>query len=326
ARVQTAYNNGIYVGVMLFQGWSISEKPGEPGNPWPGHPFNSNNNVNGINGDPSGTGQGLAVHTISTTDPNIMAVNALQEAYIRKVVDTLDGFDNVLYEISNEDSYSSADVAWQYAMINYLKNYEATKAKHHPVGMTALLSDSSLFSSPADWVSPNANYSLSGTAAATGNKVVLTDTDHIYGQGGDASWIWESFTKGTNPIYMDSGNLPNGYNSTEDSARLAMGEVLAYSRRMDMNADVPRGDVVSTGYGLANPGYEYLAFQPSSNTAFTVNMLAGTYSYEWLNVGTNTVSTGTVTVGAGNHSFTPPILRIRRSLSEQHDKWREGRR
>jgi hypothetical protein len=57
--------------------------------------------------------------------------------------------DNVLYEVSNESNGDSH--RWQYHMINYVKSYQATKAKQHPVGMTVAWpggSNTSLFNSP----------------------------------------------------------------------------------------------------------------------------------------------------------------------------------
>ena len=64
----------------------------------------------------------------------VPAVTALQEAYVRHVVDTVNDLDNVLYEISNEAAdYSTA---WQYHMIRLIHDYERAKPKQHPVGMT----------------------------------------------------------------------------------------------------------------------------------------------------------------------------------------------
>jgi hypothetical protein len=42
------------------------------------------------------------VHSIETL--NIPAVTALQEAYIRKVIDSVNDLDNVLYEVTNESN------------------------------------------------------------------------------------------------------------------------------------------------------------------------------------------------------------------------------
>src|SRR5262249_10112181 len=114
-RVLAARDRRIYVSIMLFNGWSIDAK-GYPGNPWPGHPFHAKNNVNGIDGDPGNTGQGLVTHTLQ-----IPAITELQEAHVRKVIDTVNDLDNLLYEISNEDYPSAAGTQWQYHMINFVK-------------------------------------------------------------------------------------------------------------------------------------------------------------------------------------------------------------
>ncbi len=55
-RVQEAGDRGIYVSVMLFNGWSVVERKGDmsSNNPWITHPFNKNNNINGIDGDLNG--------------------------------------------------------------------------------------------------------------------------------------------------------------------------------------------------------------------------------------------------------------------------------
>ena len=101
----------IYLSVILFQGFSSQRKTVGGGNPWAGHPFNVSNNINGINGDPSGNDNGEEIHSLT-----VPAITSLQEAYVRKVVNTLNDLDNVLYEISGDAPASSRD--WQYHMIN----------------------------------------------------------------------------------------------------------------------------------------------------------------------------------------------------------------
>jgi hypothetical protein len=64
----------------------------------------------------------------------IAEVTALHKVYVRKVIDTVNDLDNGLYEIANESPKNSQD--WQYHMIEYIKDYEATLPKQHPVGMT----------------------------------------------------------------------------------------------------------------------------------------------------------------------------------------------
>ena len=82
SRVIAARDKGIYVSVMLFQGWSIYSHG--YGNPWPVHPLNPANNINGVDGDLDEDGEGREVHTLQ-----VPAVTRLQEAYVRKVIDTI---------------------------------------------------------------------------------------------------------------------------------------------------------------------------------------------------------------------------------------------
>ncbi len=265
SRVIAARDRGIYVGIMLFNGWSIYDHG--YGNPWPFHSFNQANNTNEINGDPDHDGQGTEVHTLQ-----VRAINALQQAYVRKVIDSVNDLDNVLYEITNETAGFSKD--WQYHMIRLIQDYEASKPKQHPVGMTYFDSGwegalDALLTSAADWISPGNDGKVADYAnnppPATGKKVLLSDTDHFFGVGGDHNWVWKTFTRGLNPIYMDPLHMITGLGPDPpgaDAARNAMGHTRFYANRMDLAAMVPRSDLCSTAYCLANPGFEYLVYLP----------------------------------------------------------------
>jgi len=296
ARVVAAGQRGIYVSVMLFQGWSIYDH--DYGNPWPRHPFNAANIANGINGDPDGDGQGKDVHTLQ-----VPAITRLQETYVRKVVDTLNDLDNVLYEVTNETALFSQD--WQYYIVRYIKSYQAAKPKQHPVGITAFDSGregsmEALLGSAADWISPQ-NDGASGDymndpPPADGRKVIISDTDHLWGVGGDRIWVWKSFTRGLNPIYMDPLSKPDWVRSSEaemEGARKAMGDTRRYAERMNpstslragLAAMVPRCDLASSKYCLANPGAEYLVYLPADGEV-TVDLSAakGILQMEWVHV------------------------------------------
>ena len=169
-RVIAAGNASLYVGVLLFDGFALHLSPA-PDNV-AGHPFHAANNINGI-GITS-----INDYQVLPLDPRVKAV---QEAYIRKVIDTVHDLPNVLYEVANESSGGgSVDEAfadalglsgvpewgdsteWQYWVINFVKQYEQQQGyTPHPVGMTMQfpVSDQTrvnepLFNSPADWISP----------------------------------------------------------------------------------------------------------------------------------------------------------------------------
>ena len=323
SRVEEARSQGIYVTIMLFQGWSIQSNDAGL-NPWSYHPFNRNNNLNGIDGDTNGDNQGSEIHTLQ-----IPTITALQDAYVRKVIDTVNDLDNVLYEISNESPTMSKD--WQYHMINLIKSYQATKPKQHPVGMTSGLSanNADLTASPADWISPGAalwsdpgDPWISSPPEADGSKVIIADSDHIIGADAVLSdpplaqmWIWKSFMRGFNPINAGTAPLSLGGDSanpetTDPNWQTVwnnLGYTRSYANRIDLAAMTPQGSLSSTDFALVNSGNEYLVYQPGSGS-FTVNLVAGSYSYEWFNPASGSVAcTGSFTASSGNKSFAPPF-------------------
>jgi hypothetical protein len=317
-RVRAAGERGIYVGIILFVSECV-KKCGNVDPLWPGHPFHRDNNVNGIDGDPDGDGWGVETQTLK-----IPSVTALQKEFVRKVIDAVNDLDNVLYEIGNECTGGAANVEWQYEMIRFVREVESRKPKRHPVGMTgAGPRNEDLFRSAADWVSPDrsaaAPYSyLTNPPPADGSKVVVPDTDHMGGAGHyDRSWVWKSFLRGHNPIYMDVlvqtfpllGKVER--NNFHDRRRLplrrAMGHARSYAERVDLAALTPREDVSSTGYALVSPGKEVLAYQPKDGE-FSVALKAGTYAVEWFDVTQGVITRGEpVSVGEGAHPFRPPF-------------------
>ncbi len=273
--VKGAQDQGLYPSVMLFEGWGIQFCP----DGWTHHPFNARNNVSGIDGDLDHDGRGLEVHSGQSAE-----ITELQRAYVRRVIDTVNEFDNVLYEISNENHPASTQ--WQYEMIRFIKRYEQSKPKQHPVGMTFQYkggSNKTLFDSPADWISPNpvGGY-RDNPPPADGSKVIITDTDHLWGIGGNPAWVWKSFLRGMNPIFMDSYKgtvLPwKAGSKWARPIRKSMGYVHDWSRRVDLAAMTPHGNLASSRYCLANRGTEYLVYAPVGAKGVGLELPRGSFS------------------------------------------------
>lgn len=291
ARIEAARQEGIYVSVMLFQGFSIEGKGNIGGDPWRGHPFHPANNVNGFDG-----GGRTRVHTRSNP-----ALNTHQEAYVRKVIDSVNDLDNVLYEITNEDTGGPANTEWQIELIQFIKRYEATRAQQHPVGMTAQWpngDDKVLAQTPADWISPAGRF-----YSADGRKVVLNDTDHSYfwiglkadGITAQRAWVWVNFTLGNQCLFMDPYLDPShdpGRNNPAagrpdpywEPLRAALGRTRSYASRMNLAAMVPHDELASTGHCLADPGREYLLYlSDGGETAVDLSQESGKFRVEWMN-------------------------------------------
>lgn len=100
-RLTAAGNRGLYVAVMLFEGWEAQFTED-----WIYHPFHRANNINGIEADADGDGKAIE-YTMIVHTPMGRKVLELQHAYIRKAIDTVNDLDNVLYEIANESAPQS---------------------------------------------------------------------------------------------------------------------------------------------------------------------------------------------------------------------------
>src|SRR5215813_3197533 len=323
SRVVEAGQHGIYVSVMLFQGFSSQRKNVGGGNPWTGHPFNVSNNINGINGDPSGNDNGEEVHSLA-----VPTITSLQEAYVRKVVDTLNDLDNVLYEISGDAPASSRD--WQYYMINYLKNYQAKKPKQHPVGMSYLYlgTANDLLASQADWIL------LPGTdmdpPLAAGSKVILSNMDpKLLASETSYPMVWKSFMRGLNPIYLES-DLVNL--TADENVRNSMGYALKYSQLLNLSSMSPSSELCSIGYCLINPEREYLVYLPTGEPVrVDLSAASGNFVATWFIPMTGqTTSGGTVSAGIPI-LFTSPVagdavlyLQAMTALSNENHKTSGG--
>jgi hypothetical protein len=232
-RVIAAGERGIYVAVMFFEGWGLHLSP-EPDNV-AGHPFFSANNVNDI------SIRSIDDYQVLPLNPR---VQALQEAYIRAVVEAVQDLPNVLYEVANESSgggvidasFATAmgfsdvpqwgdSTQWQHWVIDVVKHYETGMGyDHHPIGMTMQFPvpdqtrvNETLMHSPAEWISPgfddvahpgdptNPSRWHADPPTNDGTKVIITDTDHYAPGQADPLWAWKSFLRGHHPILMDFG-------------------------------------------------------------------------------------------------------------------------
>jgi hypothetical protein len=309
ARVIEAGNHGIYVAYLLFDGWALL---GTDGQEWTYMAHNPANNINGL----------------SMTMSDVFTLNnsnwvSLMDAYVDKVVDTLNDLDNVIYEVLNEAPGSSN--SWQEHVVNRIHAREASLLKQHPVGRSAndwrttdATSNTDLLAGAAEWVGLSGR---EGTPYRTDvpdapvTKVSLLDSDHIWGVGGtapyiSAPWVWKCLLRGHNPLYLDvntyhpTSQYPSY--SSDPAVVAAMGYVRALASRIDLAHMVPNDATSSTGYALANANREYLIYQPATSS-FSATLPAESFSYEWIDPSIGSVTqTGTYSAVNGSNMFNLP--------------------
>jgi hypothetical protein len=294
-RIQQIEDHGMYASVMFFGSHNLFKKNFKQV-AW--HEANNSNPELAKAFTDNG-------YSFFTTDPEAIEI---QRALVRKTIDTLNEFDNIIFEVINEPGgRTPAQVQWHKAMIDYTKQYEAKNYpnRRHLIGMTGgwYLGEKAMLTSHADWISPDwAAYREGGPARFTA-KIIIADTDHLlrpYSVDTTIDvhawrrWVWKTFMRGHHPILMDlyDSYLPNDYGTGRIEPRYnpirdAMGKTLEFANRFaDLARMVPSDSqsskkFCSTNYCLADEGREYLVYQPFSKTSFTVNLPAGEYNFEW---------------------------------------------
>jgi len=330
-RVRKLGAAGIYAGVYFFSGqWLLRFRcPGD------GYPFTGSNNVNAID-DGGGTG------AVTMTAPN--EITAIQDAFVKKIIDTLNDLPNVLWIVSGEAPSHSK--WWNSHLIAFVRSYEAAKPVQHPIGYGVLddFNDSVLLDSDADWIAPAARIPkfrlrdlIFRRNCGKGHppcKVIINDSDHSYfGMWNDSAqanrnFFWINFTSGNQTIFMDpyvvyypreNRNLClsplNGICSEPDprwdGVRDTIGFIRYYAERMNLTAMTAQGALSSTGYALANTNptsAEFLIYSPDGGN-FTVNLSGNEnqFAVEWMNPATGVKVPGPIVRGGALRTFQPPF-------------------
>jgi hypothetical protein len=283
-----------------------------------------------VNGIDDGGGMG----SVTMTAPD--AITAIQDTYVRKVIDTLNDLPNVLWIVSQEAPANST--WWNGHLIALVRCHEASKPLQHPIGYGVLadMEDVTIINSDADWIAPATRISptISCGSGHPPRKVNINDSDHSYfGMWNDSpqvirNYFWINFTQGSQTLFMDpyvvhypreDRNLcPSpvcGISSRPDTrwenVRDTMGFIRGYADRMNLAAMTPQGILSSTGHALVDtaPAHpEFLVYAPFGGT-FTVDVssVKGNLSVEWMNPSTGVRIAGADVCGGAARAFDPPI-------------------
>ena len=137
-RVLYAVNHGVTPFIMFFvcddttMSWSAI-----------GHPYFNGNNINGVNCDTNANYIVEECYTLLDTTAG-KQITAYQDSYIRKLVDTLNDIDGIIWEPANEVPstwrlYDANYRAWVYHVSDVITAHERTGGrKIHPVYLSPL--------------------------------------------------------------------------------------------------------------------------------------------------------------------------------------------
>ena len=332
SRVEALNQAGVYAGIYLFTGEFLNLYRCADD----GYPFSGANNINGVDDGYKSGRRGIGA--VSMTAPN--AITTFQDAFVDKMVDTLNDLPNVLWIVSEEAP--SQSVWWNSHLVEHLRNYEATKPHAHPAGYAAPIGvpDAVIYNSDADWVAPLAEVSPA-SSCGTGKppcKVNVNDSDHSYfGMWNETpqqnrNFFWENFTSGAGVLFMDPFtvdyprqdrnhcvNPVNGICGAPDlrweNVRNTLGYIVKMSHRVDLADLSPRDTLSSTGFCLAGTGAkaaQFIVYAPAGGS-FTVDLSPARPDHRltvtWVNPATGAeTKSGTVAAGSSHQLFTSPFV------------------
>ena len=317
-RCEDLQKHGVYVSIMLFEVYGFLE--GEAvGNPkqtlWDGNVFNRANNVNGIHTDDNGDGKGIEF--FYTTAPRVLA---LQRQYVKKVIDTVNPLDNVFYEIVNELHAPQ----WQHEMVEFIRRYERSKPKQHLVlmspggrtrsGQWTQMPEDLVIRGPADCFAVAGSWSSRAYRKKDpppnhSGKPGIVDMDHVSAGSEDVGFVWSAFTRGYHfNLYDKPFERPDAEGPAWERVRANVSQTIAYAKRMDLSGAGPRGDLVSTKFCLAEPGEQYVVYQPGDGSFDVSGLRRGAaYRYEWYDPDENRVGEANrFTASSAEKAFSPP--------------------
>ncbi|HZK68594.1 MAG TPA: putative collagen-binding domain-containing protein [Paludibacter sp.] len=119
---KSADRKGINLDLMMIDAWMLKHDY-----LWRLNTYNRNNNINNVDGDPQNTKKGNDGKKgfCSMGNPKVLEY---QKAYIRKVVETVNSFDKIYFEIANENYYSEE---WELTLCDFIKEIELKMPNQH---------------------------------------------------------------------------------------------------------------------------------------------------------------------------------------------------
>ncbi len=296
-----ARERGIVLQLTLFDAWNIKHAE-----LWAAHPFHRDNNVNGVDGDPRDTGNGTDGEQgfCSLGNPAVMDA---QRRFIERVVRAVNGFDNILLEIANENYYSAE---WELELCRYIHELEAELPRQHLVMPLDLPNHD--YGAIKTWDIDKLHSSLL-KARELGQPLIL-DTDGIGTPDSDRGRraFWTALSSGGHVSYLDE-SLQTGSEWKGDTRgtrweaqRAELGVLARFSRLVRFWEMTPDDALVRAGRAFAmGSDREVVAYLPDGGeVTLDLSRLPAQARGTWVDPRTGEMTGAEVT--AGNQSVARP--------------------
>ena len=270
----SAREHGIFLQLILFDAWLLKH-------PflWINHAYQRNNNINGVDGDPENTGTGIDGQKGFCSLENTKVLE-YQKAFVRKTIDTVNEFDNIFYEIANENYYN-AD--WEISLCQFIHEYEKGKPKQHLVMPLDLINHD--YDGIKTWDIQELHTNLLMAQAL--KHPLIFDTDGI-GCPDDTTvrkGAWTAFASGGNIDYWDSSFKIDLVGSQFATMRQQLKYLATFIKHIKFWEMQPTDSLVNTGkaFTIASKN-EIVSYLPDGGKiVLDLASVKGVLSAQWFN-------------------------------------------
>jgi len=309
---RAARSRGITLQLVLFDAWMIKHA-----HLWKLHAYCAENNANGVDGDPARTGRGTDGKRgfCSMGNPEVLE---RQKAYIRRVIEAVDPFDNVLLEIANENFYSKD---WETHLCEYIHAFEKDRPRRHLVMPLDL---------PHHLYGGIQTYDIRKMhrqilKALPLNQPIIFDTDGILYPKDEIvrKAVWTAFVSGANADYLDESMQPDGKHhgdfrgTARETLRRQLGYLAAFAHQTRFWEMHPADDRLMEGFAfLSASDGELVAYFPEGGESLIDFAGHTVVSARWYNPRNGTYTAIPHAGAGGPLAFLAPtgedwVLRVR---------------
>jgi len=273
-----AMDRGVFLQLTVFDAWMIKHEE-----LWRLHAYHRDNNINGVDGDPGNTARGTDGMRgfCSMGNPKVLET---QKALLRKVVDMVNGFDNIFFEIANENYYNAE---WEKHLCEFIHEYEKNKPKQHLVMPLDLPNHG--HGGIKTWDVQRLHAAI--VEARGLNQPVIFDSDGIGSPEDEIvrKAAWTAFVSGGHVDYLDPslqvGSLHKGdfKGSRRESLRRQLGFLAGFTKQVAFWEMRPKDAMVRAGEALAfSSPEEVVAYLPKGGkVTLDLGGLQGPLTARW---------------------------------------------
>ncbi|MBI4326976.1 MAG: hypothetical protein HY674_17180 [Chloroflexi bacterium] len=298
-----ARRRGLFLQLITVDAWMLKHP-----HLWKLHAFHRDNNINGVDGDPRNTGKGTDGEQGFCSMKNPKALE-FQKAYLRKLAETVSGFDNVLIEIANENYYGAE---WERHLCEFIREQERGGRRQHLLMPLDLPSHSSVVQK---WDPKTIHAALLEKRSL--RQPLIFDTDWIINQN-DAQVrraMWTAVLSGGHFNYMDDSlpfrlAAPSSKPVPDQRANLhrQIGYMALFVKRLKPWTMQPSDAWVKSGQAFALASTNELAAYLPAGGRVTLDLIRirGRCNAAWFNPRAGGFSESVKVDGGALREFTAP--------------------